>query len=181
MRVLSKIGAAAVALTLSALVGGVTAVPATAQSAIPGPPSLAATQRANLTASRICYNAHVAELGWMGWTCDFNQAGTTGRSLSMQAIAIETSEVGGVCARAHVAHIGWMGRACGSDGSVMVVGTTGRSLGLQALELEIGSGTVCAQVHVGHIGWMDTICGDGPITVGTTGRSLDMQAIRIAV
>jgi hypothetical protein len=38
----------------------------------------------------VCANAHVAHIGWMGWTCGSAPitVGTTGRSLDMQAIQI---------------------------------------------------------------------------------------------
>ena len=36
----------------------------------------------------ICYDAYVQNIGWQGWQCDGDVAGTVGQSLRMEAIEI---------------------------------------------------------------------------------------------
>jgi uncharacterized protein YjdB len=129
----------------------------------------------------VCYQAHVQNIGWQNYVaCDGAVAGTTGRSLRMEALAIATSNVGGLCAAGHVQNIGWQPSSCAADGQTVTVGTTGRSLRLEAVTLRPRTGSVCANAHVQNIGWQGTVCG-GTVTVGTTGRSLRMEAITIRV
>ncbi|OLB78411.1 MAG: hypothetical protein AUI14_13410 [Actinobacteria bacterium 13_2_20CM_2_71_6] len=156
---------------------GVTIAPAGAQTAVPA--SVAAPR---LAGTGICYNAYVGGIGWMGWACDGTVAGTTGRSLSIQAIKIVTTGLNGICARAHkLRFAGWMEQVCAPDDVELMLGSTGRSSPLSALMFDTGSGTLCAQVHMGFIGWMDQVCDRATITVGTPDRALDIQAIWLAV
>ncbi len=129
----------------------------------------------------ICVNAHVQNVGWQGWTCGSRvQAGTIGRTLRMEALAIATTGTGGVCARAHVQNIGWQPLSCRSgDREPVVVGTTGQSLRIEALTLEARSG-LCAEAHVQNVGDQGWRCGDS-IELGTTGQSLQMEAVRLTI
>jgi uncharacterized protein YjdB len=139
-------------------------------------------RQAQVPAARhVCYQAHVQNIGWQNFVaCDGTVAGTTGRSLRMEALAIATTGVGGICAAAHVQNIGWQPMSCVTDGPPAVVGTTGQSLRMEALTLRVHTGFVCANAHVQNIGWQGTACGPS-VTVGTTGRSLRMEAITIRV
>jgi hypothetical protein len=48
----------------------------------------AATAGNAVPPSRICYQAHVQNIGWQGTVCNGQQAGTTGQSLRMEAVQI---------------------------------------------------------------------------------------------
>jgi uncharacterized protein YjdB len=97
--------------------------PAAARTAAPQPLSV-----------HVCYRAHVQSIGWQNEVCDGAVAGTTGRSLRMEAITIRLVNAAPgvhVCYQAHVQSIGWQGLVC--DGAV--AGTTGRSLRLEAIRI----------------------------------------------
>jgi uncharacterized protein YjdB len=128
----------------------------------------------NLTDRHICYSAHVQSLGWQPPVCDGAVAGTTGRSLRLEALDIFVSGVGGFCASGHVEKQGWQPVSCEGDNVNIVVGTTGQSLRMEALEIT---------AHVQTQDWQPTVCASGPrfATVGTTGRSLRMEAVRLTV
>jgi uncharacterized protein YjdB len=144
-------------------------------------PKLSAVVKAELARGRkVCYSAHIENVGWQSWVCDGAVAGTVGQSLRMEAISIITHGTGGICANAHIQNIGWQGRKCAKDGGEVTVGSTGQSLRMEALELSPGTGTICANAHVQNIGWQGKKCGSS-ITVGTIGQSLRLEAIMITV
>jgi uncharacterized protein YjdB len=144
-------------------------------------PKLSAVAKAELAKGRkVCYSAHVQNIGWQSWVCDGAVAGTVGQSLQMEAISIITHGTGGICANAHVQNIGWQGQRCAKDGDAVTVGTVGQSLRLESLVLSPRTGTICANAHVQNIGWQGLKCGSS-ITVGTIGQSLRLEAIMITV
>ena len=128
-------------------------------------------------AANISYHAHVANIGWQGWVNNGRTAGTTGRSLQMEAVEIKVSE-GGITYRAHVANIGWQGWV--SNGRT--AGTTGRGLQMEAVEIKLTNGLqnqfdVEYRAHVANIGWQGWVSNGQ--TAGTTGRGLRMEALEI--
>jgi hypothetical protein len=132
----------------------------------------------------VCVNAHVQNQGWQGWRCSSNRraalAGTVGRSLRLEALAISTMRAGGVCAQAHVQNQGWQRSKCTGPQGNMAIGTQGRSLRLEALRLSTRPG-VCAQAHVANVGWQKLQCAGrtGQMQLGTVGRSLSIEAVRV--
>lgn len=118
------------------------------------------------------YSAHVQERGWMPFVADGQSAGTTGRSLRLEAIELRGG-VGRVSA--HVQGRGWLPEVTGGH----TAGTTGRSLRLEAVRVrsDIPGWRIECQAHVQNIGWMPWVS-DGQ-TCGTTGQSLRMEAIRL--
>jgi uncharacterized protein YjdB len=98
-----------------------------------------ASQQAIVQAPRspsICYQAHVQNIGWQGWVCNGQVAGTTGQSLRMEAIRIVLRNAPrneSIRYQAHVQNIGWQGWV--RDGQV--AGTTGRSLRMEAIRIEL--------------------------------------------
>ncbi len=126
------------------------------------------------------YQAHVQNIGWMGWVPDGALAGTTGQGRRMEAIRIRLvgSPPGiGIEYQAHVQNIGWMNWvANGSTG-----GTTGQSLRMEAIRIRLinappGYG-IQYQVFAQGIGWTNWVANGG--TAGTTGQSRQIEAIRI--
>jgi len=143
----------------------------------------APTQDCAATGSKVKYQAHVGNIGWMTPVCDDAVAGTTGQSLMMQAIRIQLTGAGGtgchVLYQAHVQNMGWMGIA--SDGQT--AGTTGQSLRMEALKAILQGCDpryhIYYQAHVQGIGWMPEVTA-GEIA-GTTGQGLRMEAVKIRI
>lgn len=197
--VLSGVGLAAVlfgALTAPASaapsqpnadLSGAVASPGKAVTDLPAQLSL------NAEGPTLCFRGHVQDIGWQAWDCDDQpdgaaDAGTTGRSLRVEAIQIIARNTAGLtCAQAHVQDIGWQGgegnEQCVEDGSVLEIGTVGRSLRIEAILVGSTVLRTCAEAHVESLGWLGQNCqeaGFGPI-VGTQGQSLRMEAVRATI
>lgn len=93
----------------------------------------------------VVYQAHSANRGWSPSVLDGQVTGTTGQSLSLQALNVSLSGVDDdsqIEARAHVANIGWQEwRSAG------YVGTVGQGLAIQALELRL-NGSLANQYDI---------------------------------
>ena len=115
---------------------------------------------------------HVQNIGWMPWVADSQTAGTTGRSLRMEAIELRGG-VGRVSA--HVQDIGWMPAV--PNGTT--AGTTGRSLRMEAIRVtsDVPGWAIECRAHVQDVGWMPWVA-DGQ-TCGTTGRSKRLEAVQL--
>lgn len=127
----------------------------------------------------VSYRAHVSNIGWQGAVGGGQTAGTTGRSLSMEALQVSlTNQVlaGSVEVRAHVSDIGWQGWTTGT------AGTTGRAKAVQAVQIRLTGEMADAydiyyRVHSSGYGWLDWAKnGD---TAGTTGLSCPAEAVQI--
>lgn len=125
---------------------------------------------------------HVRYLGWQKPVSDGEIAGTTGRSLSMEAIeiSVDSNIEGSVVYRTHVQNVGWQNSV--SDGQT--AGTTGRSLRMEAIEISLTGDLqkyfdIYYRVHVANVGWMDWA--KNGQRAGTQGYSLGMEAIQIVV
>jgi hypothetical protein len=83
------------------------------------------------------YRAHVRNIGWQKYVSNGTLAGTTGKSLQMEAIQIkltgELAEKYNVEYRAHVKDIGWQKYV--SNGTI--AGTTGKSLRMEAVQIRL--------------------------------------------
>lgn len=144
----------------------------------------------------VYYRVHAANIGWMAWAKNGEQAGTQGYGYGMEAIQVVLVAKGGnapslspdgvtsdafrrkpvdVSYQAHVANIGWQGSVDGGQ----TAGTTGRSLAVEALRVsltnQVLSGSVQVNAHVADIGWQNRWTGEG----GTTGQSRSIQAIQV--
>lgn len=130
--------------------------------------------------AHVVYQAHSANRGWSPSVLDGQDAGTTGKSLSLQALNVSLSGVDDdsqIEARAHVANIGWQEwRSAG------YVGTVGQGLAIQALELRL-NGSLANQydiyyrVHSAGYGWLGWAKnGD---SAGTTGLNIQIEAVQI--
>ncbi|MBL7253512.1 hypothetical protein [Paractinoplanes lichenicola] len=185
--------AAMVSLTLTAISlpvagGSASAAPVAppAPQAVVKAPLLSPAAKMQMRRDRttVCVNAHVQNVGWQGWRCSTNRkpaiAGTVGRSLRLEALAISTMRPGGVCAQAHVQDQGWQRSKCTGRAGNVAIGTQGRSLRMEALRLSTRT-PLCAQAHVATVGWQKLECSRraGQIQVGTVGRSLSIEALRV--
>lgn len=124
---------------------------------------------------------HVQNIGWQPIVSDGMIAGTTGRSLRVEALRLTLGsgiESGGVQVRAHVANIGWQ------DWASSTAGTTGRSLGVEAVQIRLNGDAanlydVWYRVHSANFGWLGwTKNGD---SAGSEGFARSVEALQVKV
>ena len=129
----------------------------------------------------ISVEAHVQEVGWMSPVTDGAVAGTTGRSLRLEALRfglIGLPEGSGIEARAHVAEIGWQDAV----GAGEVSGTEGESLAIEAITLKL-TGPAADQydvwycVHSANYGWSGWA--KNGEQAGTAGYGKRAEAVRV--
>lgn len=122
---------------------------------------------------RAAYTAYVQSIGWQGTVYDGTTAGTTGKSLRLEAFRDSTP---GVTYRAHVQGIGWQPWV--SSGAT--AGTVGKNLRLEAFQIVAPADApfrVEYRAHVATIGWMPWV--QNGRTAGTTGKSLRVEAMQV--
>jgi|GEM_PF-2510084 len=135
----------------------------------------------NTGGATVTYDAHVQNIGWMDSVANGMVAGTSGRSLRVEAMHISLSGVsGGITYRTHVQNIGWQGWK--SNGAM--TGTSGQSLRLEAIEIKLTGDAankydVWYRSHIQNIGWQGWVK-NGALS-GTSGQSLRMEAVQVAV
>ena len=139
----------------------------------------------NVTAGpHVSVTAHVSSVGWLGTVSDGATAGTTGRSLSLEAVKVSLSNAeasGSIEVNAHVSNIGWQGW---DEPSASEGGTTGQSKSIEALQFRLtgemaGLYDVWYRVHASNIGWMGW-AKDGE-DAGTTGLSTPLEAVQVVL
>lgn len=125
------------------------------------------------------YSAHVQNIGWMSKTHEGEIAGTTGKSLNLEALSFSLGAgagAGDIQARAHVSNIGWQNWKSGS------VGTTGRSLPIEALQIRLMGDAadnfdIWYRVHSANYGWLGWASNGAP--AGSQGYAKAAQAVEI--
>lgn len=127
------------------------------------------------------YQAHVATIGWQSSVSDGATAGTTGRSLPMEALRLSVAGdrlSGDILWRGHVQNIGWQPWTT----SASPIGTTGSGLRLEAFEARL-TGNLSSQfsiryrAHVQDVGWQPS--GIDGATAGTVGQGRRVEAVTI--
>jgi hypothetical protein len=138
----------------------------------------------------VTYDDHVLSIAWQKYVNDGSLAGTTGRSLRLEAVNIKlTGDVptgAKITYEAHVQSKGWQKAVSNGD----IAGTTGKALRLEALKITLSGMTeyeVKYRVYVQGKGWMSwqitknaTAINDAA-TAGTTGKALRAEAVEIIV
>ena len=128
------------------------------------------------------YMTHVQDEGWQDWKKDGEVAGTSGKSLRLEAMNIKllnnaNSDIH-VKYQVHVQDEGWQNWR--TDGEM--AGTSGKSLRLEAIRILLDNSedySIMYRVHVQDEGWQDWRT-DGEIA-GTSGKSLRLEAIQIKI
>ena len=128
------------------------------------------------------YMTHVQDEGWQDWKKDGEVAGTSGKSLRLEAMNIKllnnaNSDIH-VKYQVHVQDEGWQNWR--TDGEM--AGTSGKSLRLEAIRILLDNSedyAIMYRVHVQDEGWQDWRT-DGEIA-GTSGKSLRLEAIQIKI
>ncbi len=129
-------------------------------------------------AMSVQYQAHVQNIGWQATVSNGATAGTSGRSLRVEALNVSIANGdydGGIQIRTHVQNIGWQG--WGSSG-----GTSGRGLRLEAMQLRLTGELanhydVYYRVHAQNFGWMGWA--KNGQSAGSSGYSYRLEAIQI--
>lgn len=136
-------------------------------------------------ALRLAIEAHVAQLGWQPAVADGEVAGTTGRSLGLEALRVslaglsdEELEGSSVEMRALVHDSGWQDWQAGS------AGTTGQGKAIEALQIRLVGELserydIWYRVHSAEFGWLGWA--HNGESAGSDGYGRDVQAIEIAL
>ena len=168
------LGRVACAIVMALTMSFVAATPATINDALVASEALAAE-----ATPHVKYAGHVQRIGWQDYVRDGATAGTSGRSLRVEALHVYLENAGAgsyVDTRAHVQQIGWTNWQPG------YCGTSGRGLRVEAIQLKL-QGPIAKtydikyRVHVQGIGWMKWV--KNGAVAGTSGRSLRIEAIQI--
>ena len=119
------------------------------------------------------YQAHVSNIGWQEWVSNGLTAGTTGKSLPIEALNIKLEglqEGVSLNYRSHISKIGW--QEWKSNGEL--AGTTGKAKPIEAIEIKLvekqNISELKYQTHVSNEGWTDWSL-DGV----TSGSTIDTQ------
>jgi uncharacterized protein YjdB len=133
------------------------------------------------------YSAHVQSIGWQPFMIDHMEAGTTGKSLRLEAIKIQAgNEAKGtsVIYQTYVQGIGWQSAV--SNGQIS--GTVGQGKRIQAIRITISGGLqteIQYRVYIQKLGWTSwtSTLKDTPISgasiLGETSAPLRIEAIEI--
>ena len=139
--------------------------------------------------AEIVYQAHVQDIGWQLERVDGGTAGTTGRSLRVEALKISKGGAlqgisGDIKYRAHVQDIGNQDWVYSSTDEI--AGTTGKSKRVEAIQIALTDElarqyNIYYRVHVQNLGWMNWIKGSEEESswTGTNGLGLEIEAIEI--
>ena len=129
----------------------------------------------------ILYTTHVQNVGWQKYVKDGEMAGTTGRSLRLEAIKIKLEDTtdGNIEYKTHIQDIGWETNFKKNNEQS---GTSGRSLRLEAIEIKLTGKIseyydVYYRVHAQSYGWLDWA--KNGEKAGTAGYSYRLEGIEI--
>ncbi len=139
----------------------------------------------------LTYRAHVSEEGWQGFKASPHTAGTTGKSLAMEALEINFNmpenapEGAAIKYRVHLSNLAWQGWiTADNEKGTGVAGTTGKSIPIEAVEIvpeNLERYEIKYRAHVSGQGWQDWVIAKEGVFVGTTGKSLAIEAIEIQI
>ena len=138
------------------------------------------TQEYIKTLCNVNYQSHVQNIGWQNWVKNGEQAGTTGRSLRLEAFLMnlsgEMAEGSSISYQAHLNNTGWEGW----KNTNQVAGGPGASRRIECLQIQLGGKAaifydIYYHVYVQNIGWLEwTKNGEW---AGTTNGSLRIEAM----
>lgn len=115
--------------------------------------------------------AHVAGHGWLGAVPFGTVAGTTGKSLQLEAFKVYNGTF--EFADVHIANEGWKQ----FKGKGTICGTVGKGLRAECIRIKMPGYEF--QVHQAGFGWTSWTECDGFSTLGSVGQSLRLEAINI--
>ena len=129
----------------------------------------------------VSYSTHVQNIGWQSFVSDGATAGTSGKSLRMEAIQIKLLNpkyTGNIVYSTHVQNIGWQSSVM--DGAI--AGTSGKSLRMEAIQIKLTGELaehydIYYRVHVQNFGWLGWA--KNGASAGSAGYSYRLEAIEI--
>lgn len=128
----------------------------------------------------LSYQAHCSSVGWQAAVSSGEQAGTTGKSLGLEALRVQVLGVDSdsVQISGHIANVGWQDYVDGTS----YAGTVGKSTSIQAVKLRLtdelaDSYDVYYRVHASNVGWLGWAKNDEE--AGTIGFDNAIEAIEI--
>lgn len=145
-------------------------------------PSVLAEELTTDATQSVKYQTHVQNEGWQAWKFDGDMSGTSGKSLRLEGIKIETVNNAhlGIEYATHVENYGWQNFKSNGDMS----GTSGESLRLEAIRIRLtGSDAanydVWYRVHAQNVGWMGWA--ENGADSGTAGYGYRLEGIEIKI
>ncbi len=134
--------------------------------------------------AKVLYTTHVQNIGWQTNVWDGMTAGTSGRSLRLEAMRLTLNDPkysGDICYRTHIQNIGWEKafRSSGEDS-----GTSGRSLRLEAMQVKLTGEMaehydIYYRVHAQNVGWM--AWAKNGESAGTEGFGYRLEAMQVVL
>jgi uncharacterized protein YjdB len=128
----------------------------------------------------LSYQAHCSSVGWQAAVSSGEQAGTTGKSLGLEALRVQVlgADSGSVQISGHISNVGWQDYVDGAS----YAGTVGKSTSIQAVKLRLtdelaDSYDIYYRVHAANVGWLGWAKNDE--IAGTTGFNNAIEAIEI--
>ena len=142
----------------------------------------------------IYYRVHVSNLGWLGWACNGEEAGTAGMSARVEALQVclvsKGSDIGSsgpieepfltgtnIKYKAHSQNTGWGGYVTNGR----TAGTTGKGLRMEAFAATLGGGSIGGGVsyraYVAGSGWQGYVKSEN--TAGTIGKGKGVEGMQI--
>lgn len=139
--------------------------------------------KVNVLRPSVTYQAHIQKIGWQSGVSEGKLAGTTGKSLRVEAMKIKVDGVdedNSISYRAHVQNIGWQDWQ--SNGAL--IGTSGKSLRMEAIEIKLNgyvgySYDVYYRAHVQTYGW--TKWAKNGEACGSLGAGKRLEGIEIKI
>lgn len=148
-------------------------------------PAIVFSQKKNANAydpPSVIYSGHVQNIGWQSDVSDGAVAGTTGKSLRVEAMKIRIAGDNdlGIRYRAHVENIGWQDWVSNGE----TAGTSGKALRVEALRMELtgkdaSKYDVYYSAHVENFGWLNWAMNGQ--TSGSTGKCLRVEAVMVKI
>lgn len=129
------------------------------------------------------YQAYCQNQGWQDTVKENSVAGTTGKSLRLEALKLNVSDTnikGTVQYRVHVSDIGWQDWKSSGE----LAGTTGKSKAIEAVQIQLSSEMAAVfdiyyRVYSAEIGWLGWA--KNGAYAGTTGGGLRAEAIQVVM
>lgn len=128
------------------------------------------------------YQVHVQNYGWSALVGNGEPAGTTGKSLRLEAVLINFFDGAKnmIQYRGHVQNIGWQDWRRSGE----IVGTVGQNLRLEAIQIQLVGGyenyfDIYYRTHIQNYGWLGWAKNGEP--AGSSGASLRMEALQITL
>lgn len=134
-----------------------------------------------LQSTKISYTTHIQDIGWQGAKTSALVAGSTGKSLRLEAVKINiinNTSGGGIEYSTHIQDIGWQDWK--KDGNIS--GTSGQSKRLEAIKIRLTGNIandydIYYRVHAQDFGWLDWA--KNGESAGTAGYSYRLESLQI--